>query len=66
MTLMLDAQKVVDDLLVIRHNIFILMSDAKVHKANGKFFAYKKSYNFLSSMIYPLNDQLPAEDKREL
>ena len=35
----------------VRHNIGLLMVDAKNTKANGKYFAYKKTYIMLSSLL---------------
>ena len=57
---------IVDGLLEIRTNIHILMVDAKSNRANGKFFAYKKCYYMLYSMMYPLNSQLDESDKRSI
>ena len=54
----------IDDLLIIRGQIFELMADAKAVKANGKYFAYKQSYNLLSSVIAPINENLPPEQKK--
>ena len=49
-----EVKPIVDDLLAMRGTIYDLIADAKVNKANAKYFAYKKCYNMLSAIIYPL------------
>lgn len=48
-----------EQILEVRSNIYDLMADAKSNRANGKYFAYKKCYCMLSTLL----DEVPSNLK---
>lgn len=53
----MEQDKIVELLKEQRTRLWTLMADAKVEKANAKFFAYNKSYCMFSSVIFAIESE---------